>query len=733
MQVLLLKYGYILLFFGVAVEGEAFLLAGAFMARMGYFHLLYVVLVALAANCFADQVYFYIARSRGKPWLDARFGKNSHYQKLIGRVSRHGDWLLLLSRYLYGLRILIPSACGALGMPPVRFTLLNLLASLIWAIPTAILGYYFSGALQPVLENLHHYQVWALGGLLLFAVTLLSLRYLRRLSLFQGLKWSDLHGLVPFLIGAMGLINLLTALLPHAHIRIAPLESWLPLEAQHGRAIMLFAGVALLQVMRGLMRRQELAWYTAVLALAVSLLLHISHGLNLHHSLVAGILLLYLIYFRRRFWARSDPISLGRGLAIIPLLLGLVWIYGALGLHHRYNQYEWPEGATAYEESFRAGILIVDPQIEPLKPAAARFLGSIEIAGWIARLYLLLLFFRPVILRARQEAPPEKIHEIFAREARHSLSVFAIQGDKHHLLVNEGKGLIAYASQGAVAVTCGDPLAPQEFLSSCIGDFLNYARRNGWTPCFYEIAEENLPLYHELGLRSIKLAEEAMLDLPNFSLAGGKRAALRSMVHKMEKRGLQVRRYDRTQQFNPRLDEELEEISEAWLQEKRLSELGFSIGRFSLEELQGRYVFVCGTEERTEAFVSWVPYRQGKAAVLDLMRRRPTAVSGTMDFLLAHSLLLLREEGVEVASLANAPLANTQNPRGPLERGVSQLFENMNSFYGYKNLFQFKNKFAPRWEGRYLIYPRGTELPRVAYALIRIHSRHGLVQLIGRN
>jgi len=36
MEHLLLKYGYLLLFLGVADEGEAFLLAGAYLAQRGY-------------------------------------------------------------------------------------------------------------------------------------------------------------------------------------------------------------------------------------------------------------------------------------------------------------------------------------------------------------------------------------------------------------------------------------------------------------------------------------------------------------------------------------------------------------------------------------------------------------------------------------------------------------------------------------------------------------------------
>ena len=112
------------------------------------------------------------------------------------------------------------------------------------------------------------------------------------------------------------------------------------------------------------------------------------------------------------------------------------------------------------------------------------------------------------------------------------------------------------------------------------------------------------------------------------------------------------------------------------------------------------------------------------------MRKRRDAVSGTMDLLLAESLLALKAEGLEEASLANAPLANVGAPRHPLDRGVALLFENLNAFYGYKNLFQFKKKFAPRWEGRYLVYPRGPELPRIAMAMALVHGQGGLMQLL---
>jgi lysylphosphatidylglycerol synthetase-like protein (DUF2156 family) len=166
---------------------------------------------------------------------------------------------------------------------------------------------------------------------------------------------------------------------------------------------MLMAGLALLQATRNLTRRKELAWYVATIALAVSLLLHIAHAFDLHHSLVAGLLLFYLIRFRKRFYARSDPASIRLGFQMALILGAVVFLYGYIGLHHLEHRFTWGAGNNPMKEAFNSGILVRQPNLDPNTADAARFLGSLQIAGWLTRLYLLVLFLRPVILRRRME------------------------------------------------------------------------------------------------------------------------------------------------------------------------------------------------------------------------------------------------------------------------------------------------------------------------------------------
>jgi len=731
MEVLLLKYGYVLLFLGVIVEGEVFLIAGAFLAHRGYFELPVVIVVAITANAVANQLYYRAARARGQGWLERRRGARARYRRIIERTARHGPLLLLGSRFAYGFRVVIPAACGAVGMSPLVFTVCDVISGALWAVVVAFIGVHFGAAVIGVLVNARRVAGWGLLAAGLAAAAVLGARRLQRQVRLRELGMADVHALIPFLIGLMGTLNLASALWPRSPTALVAVQRWVPLMVVQGsRVFMLFAGFALLQVTRNLARRKEVAWWVATAALTVSLLSHLGRAFDLQHSLVASILLAYLLLFRRRFHARTDPISVTHGLLLLPVLGLTVLAYGYVGLRGLADEFAWPPRTGAMTEAFRAGLLTLAPRTQPLTRNAARFQTSLQVAGWLARLYVLLLFLRPVVLRDRQEASREAIDRIFRSHGRLSLAAFAVREDKHHLLLAGGRALVAYQTSGPIAIACGDPLCPDEDFEACVLEFVQHARRHGWTPCVYGAAEHRLSLYRSLGLGSLEIAEEGLIDLRSFSLAGGERAALRSSVREAERAGLRVRRYDRARAPDPSTDEQLESVSEEWLRERRLGELGFSQGQFSLESLDALTVFVCEVGGRIQAFASWVPYRGGEAAVLDLLRRRPGGLSGMLELLVACSLSALHAAGLFEASLGHAPQGDVAQDKGALDRGITFLFERMNPFFGDKNLYELKKKFDPRWEGRYLVYPRGAELPRVAYALAAVHTPSGMLHAL---
>ena len=58
------------------------------------------------------------------------------------------------------------------------------------------------------------------------------------------------------------------------------------------------------------------------------------------------------------------------------------------------------------------------------------------------------------------------------------------------------------------------------------------------------------------------------------------------------------------------------------------------------------------------------------------------------------------------------------------------LFDNFDRFYGYKRLFNFKNKYQPDWQGRYLAYRPRVSLAMVGLAIAGVHLPKGFMGLL---
>ena len=246
--------------------------------------------------------------------------------------------------------------------------------------------------------------------------------------------------------------------------------------------------------------------------------------------------------------------------------------------------------------------------------------------------------------------------------------------------------------------------------------------------------EEHLPLYEKAGLKLLPLAQEAVISLGEGGRPGAWPEALLALLADARAAGLGVRRYDRVSGAEPLLDEQLEEVSEAWLKERRLGELRFSLGSFSLEELDGNPVFVCESEGRVEAFCSWLCYADSRAVVLDLLRKRPGAAAGCRELLLAESLRAHAAEGREEASFGIISVSRPAalDEPGKSRRRLARLLDRLGATYGYNDLFALKDAFGPRWETRHLAFPGDRSLPRVALALADVHTTRGLRQLLRR-
>lgn len=125
---------------------------------------------------------------------------------------------------------------------------------------------------------------------------------------------------------------------------------------------------------------------------------------------------------------------------------------------------------------------------------------------------------------------------------------------------------------------------------------------------------------------------------------------------------------------------------------------------------------------RLEAFVSWLPVPMRKAWTLDLMRRRPDSTYGVVEVLIVRSIDEARARDVAELSLGMTPriMGGHDTPRR-VDAALRAMYWSLDRFQRSRTLHQFKEKFDPRWEDRYVVVPGTSTLPEVIVDLARAH------------
>ncbi|PYR31359.1 MAG: hypothetical protein DMF92_05670 [Acidobacteria bacterium] len=78
-----------------------------------------------------------------------------HRNRVSAHVHAHESGILLVSRFLPGLRTAIPIACAYAGVRAIKFSALNLLSALAWA--ASIMLFVKAGATTLSAFGLHHW------------------------------------------------------------------------------------------------------------------------------------------------------------------------------------------------------------------------------------------------------------------------------------------------------------------------------------------------------------------------------------------------------------------------------------------------------------------------------------------------------------------------------------------------------------------------------------------------
>ncbi|HME43386.1 MAG TPA: DedA family protein [Syntrophorhabdales bacterium] len=180
MEQVVAQYGYPAVLVGTFLEGETILIVAGFAAHQGYLKLSLVILAAFGGSLMGDQLYFLIGRLKGRPFLQRRSAWQAKAAKVDHLIDRHGTWIMLGFRFLYGLRTITPFVIGASRVSPSRFLLLNAAGALVWAIAVGCLGFLFGAAAETVLRNVRKIEGWIVLAMLGAGAVIWVIYFLRK-------------------------------------------------------------------------------------------------------------------------------------------------------------------------------------------------------------------------------------------------------------------------------------------------------------------------------------------------------------------------------------------------------------------------------------------------------------------------------------------------------------------------------------------------------------------------
>lgn len=278
-----------------------------------------------------------------------------------------------------------------------------------------------------------------------------------------------------------------------------------------------------------------------------------------------------------------------------------------------------------------------------------------------------------------------------------------------------GAAVSGYAQVRRWAVTPGDVIAPEAVWEPALSEYLEVLAARRLRPAF--VAVNDPAPFARRSMNVAEIADEAIIDLATFALGGSKRANLRHSTTSARRSGLTVLPYA------PWQSRQIEEISAEWLRTKRGGELGFTLSRHQdvaaqLADHTADLWVIVDSDGRVQAWSTWRCYLDGQGRVLDLMRRRSNAPNPAMDCLLATVLENYRDAGLKQASLASVPR----------ERGATA-----DRIYPARRLRAYKQKFAPRWEPRWMAVPAARQRMFALAAIGSAYCPGGLRRAILRN
>ncbi len=183
-------YGYLAIFglvlledFGVPVPGETVLILGAVYAGTGRFSVVLVALLAFCAAVLGDNIGFAIGHFGGRRLVE-RYGRYvfitpERLDKATRFFDRHGGKIIILARFIEGLRQANGIVAGISGMHWAKFLVFNAIGAALWVGLWVTIGYFSGNNIDAIYNTATRYSTYLLIAFVAVVVAYVVYRVVR--------------------------------------------------------------------------------------------------------------------------------------------------------------------------------------------------------------------------------------------------------------------------------------------------------------------------------------------------------------------------------------------------------------------------------------------------------------------------------------------------------------------------------------------------------------------------
>ncbi|MGX6607436.1 phosphatidylglycerol lysyltransferase domain-containing protein [Micromonosporaceae bacterium Da 78-11] len=537
------------------------------------------------------------------------------------------------------------------------------------------------------------------------------------------------RAVVARLVQLAGALDAALSVLPTWHHRFPMVAGLLPtagiLTARTASGVV---GVLLVYLGAGLRRGKHRAWQLAVGLSALSAVLHLLKG-AVGAAVFAVALSGLLIGTRDRFTALGDLRNRWRALRTCALFLGAGFLLGFAEIAVRANRLVGDPGVLKWAGQAALGLIGISGPVQFRYPLGATAVSVTTGAfGLLAFGAAALLLLRPGTRRDQPTVEDQnRLRLMLDRHGKgDSLGYFALRQDKLLIWGPSGISAVAYRVVNGVSLAAGDPLGPPSAWPEAITAWLADCARHGWTPAVLACGTPGGTAYRRAGLDVIELGDEAILDVPGFSLQGRTMRTVRQAVGRMQRAGYTCETVRQGDLGADVLAEALHCANE--LRDGKV-ERGFSMALSRLghpADADCLFVLCRDADGRLRGLLHFVPWGPDGLS-LDLMRGDRDAGNGLTELMIVSAVEAAAGLGVRRISLNFAVLRSVfaraeQLGAGPVVRLWARLLRLGSRLWQIESLYRANAKYQPTWQPRFLCFPSARDLPRVAIAALRAEA-----------